>query len=151
MMKKLILTALIGLFSLTGNCQLFGDWHSSFIVMGMSTRLSMNIAEDSVIRLSSPDEEFPSAKMKRIEIKNDSVKFQWSALNLKFAGKYKKDDELIVGEMSQAGMTWETVFTRELQEKLVSGIENRRCELLKKMRAAGPFKPPLHSDSGLSE
>lgn len=119
MMKKLILTALIGLFSLTGNCQLFGEWYSSFIVMGMSTRLSMNIAEDSVIRLSSPDEEFPSAKMNRIEIENDSIKFRWDALNLKFAGKYKKDAELIEGEMHQAGITWETVFTRELKDKLV--------------------------------
>lgn len=119
MMKKLYLTALIILFSLPVNCQLFGEWHSSFIVMGMSNRLSMSITEDSVIKLSSPDEEFRTTKMNRIEIKNDSIKFQWSALNLKFTGKYKKDDELILGEMSQAGMTWETVFTRELQEKLV--------------------------------
>ena len=119
MMKKLFLTALIILFSLPVNCQLFGEWHSSFIVMGMSNRLSMSITEDSVIKLSSPDEEFRTTKMNRIVIDNDSISFRWDALNLKFAGKYKKDLELIVGEMSQAGMTWETIFTRELQEKLV--------------------------------
>ncbi|MFZ9028940.1 MAG: alpha/beta hydrolase family protein [Crocinitomicaceae bacterium] len=117
-MKKLFYTTLIGLFSFTGNCQLFGEWHSSFIVMGMSTRLSMNIAEDSIIQLSSPDEEFPSAKMNRIEINDDSIKFQWTALNLKFAGKYHRKKDEITGEMHQAGISWETLFTRELREKL---------------------------------
>ena len=91
MMKKLFLTALIILFSLPVNCQLFGEWHSSFIVMGMSNRLSMSITEDSVIKLSSPDEEFRTTKMNRIVIDNESISFRWDALNLKFAGKYKKD------------------------------------------------------------
>ncbi len=119
MMKKLILSALIGIFTFSGNCQLFGEWHSSFIVMGISTRLSMTIEEDSTIKLSSPDEEFPVANMKRIRIKDDSIKFEWSALNLKFSGKYSPSEEVIIGEMRQAGISWETVFTRELQEKLI--------------------------------
>lgn len=118
MIKTLILTALLGLFSFTGNSQLFGEWYSSFIVMGMSTRLSMTIEEDSTIKLSSPDEEFPAANMNRIKIKGDSIKFQWSALNLKFAGKYEQSEEAITGVMHQAGISWETIFTRELQEKL---------------------------------
>jgi hypothetical protein len=119
MIKKSILTALFGLFILTGHSQLYGEWHSTFIVMGMSTRLSMTVEEDSTIRLSSPDEEFPSAKMNDVLIEGDSINFQWSKLNLKFGGKYNKSKEVIAGEMHQAGISWDAVFTRELKEKLL--------------------------------
>lgn len=119
MIKNILLIAIVflGAFNITG--QMYGEWHSSFVVMGMSTRLSMNIEEDSTIYVSSPDDEFPQAKMSKTSLREDSIKFQWSALNLKFEGLYHSNGDSIVGQMHQAGISWETVFTRELKDKLI--------------------------------
>ena len=74
------------------------------------TKQMSSIVETPIVEI--PIVEVPVASDSESETKSKVTK-------PKFAGKYKKDDELIVGEMSQAGMTWETIFTLELQEKLV--------------------------------
>lgn len=119
MIKHLALIVLLLLGTQNVSGQLIGDWYSSFIVMGLSTRLSITIEEDSTIFVSSPDDEFPRAKMNKSSIRNDSIRFNWSTLNLSFDGFYYASGDSIVGHMKQAGITWKTVFNRDLREKLV--------------------------------
>lgn len=116
-MKRLSIFVFLLLFLFNSSGQLTGDWHSSFVVMGMSTRVTLSIEKDSSIFLSSPDDEFPKAEMSKASIVNDSIFFRWSALNLKFEGYYFTSGDSIVANMQQAGIDWTAIFTRDLKPK----------------------------------
>lgn len=118
MIRQVLLLILVIVGTLSSSAQLTGEWHSSFVVMGMSTRVTITIEEDSSIYMSSPDDEFPRTKMNKSTVQNDSIQFSWNALNLTFEGYHFAGGDSITGQMHQAGISWSTVFKRELQDKI---------------------------------
>lgn len=119
MMKRFLITLVLSLcFGANSFSQITGKWHSSFVVMGMSTRMTLEIDEDATFYMSSPDEEFPKAKMSKSYIHGDSIGFNWTSIYLDFDGVYYEDGDSIVGEMRQAGLKWSTTFTKTLQDKI---------------------------------
>jgi alpha/beta superfamily hydrolase len=105
-------------FSLLG--QITGTWNSSFIVMGMSKRINLNIEisdKDTAGWIRDPESKSAvKIPIDKLKILNDSLHFSWTAGGLTFNGRYFSIGDTLNGIFHQAGLEWNVHLTREEQE-----------------------------------
>jgi len=102
--------------------QIDGDWYTSFVVMGTSAnmKIEVNSKAPTSIVLSDQDGQFGATPMDDHKINGDSISFGWSAIGLTFDGTFSAEENNIVGTMSQSGISWDVIFTKEPGEKVVA-------------------------------
>lgn len=110
------ITALIlALFPLTLNAQIDGEWYTSFIVMGTTgnVKIEINSTFPSSITLSESDGAFGPIILDDHKVEDKTIYFKWKAINLLFKGVYSQKESIIEGEMNQNGVKWDVIFTKE--------------------------------------
>lgn len=120
-MKYLFCIAILVVSNLTF-CQIEGDWHSSFKVMGSPQRLDISVEHSSeiTIELSFPDfEKSKAIAATEVQFNDDTLSFTAAELNAKYKGVYNANKKLIIGKLKQNGMSFDITFTRDFQEKQV--------------------------------
>ncbi|GAB5416955.1 MAG: alpha/beta fold hydrolase [Crocinitomicaceae bacterium] len=136
-MKQLLLIfVLIPLFS---NAQLFeGKWYSSFTVMGNSMRMNLEVSESPELTVTLINPEMNNGDNGVVcdtaSIEGNQFSFTWKGRNLSYEGTL--ENGVISGTMKQSGVTWEAIFTREVQELI---------QIQRPQNPKGPF--PYTSDS----
>jgi pimeloyl-ACP methyl ester carboxylesterase len=118
-MKQLI--AILVLYTQSVNCQIIGDWHTSFSVAGKTNRMDMfidRVGRDGTLKIGLPD--LPNFEMEVIDnsfILKDTLSFSWEKIGLSFEGNYFSRGDSIFGKMNQSGLEWNVTFIREILEK----------------------------------
>ncbi len=121
---KALLILLIFIGSGQLHAQIEGDWYSSFVVVGKSLSLHMEVESDSSeidVFLTDLDSTFVRQKMSNAKFESNEFYFKWKAINLWFEGKFDSKKNEISGIMTQNDVKWEATFSRNLQaEKSVN-------------------------------
>lgn len=101
--------------------QINGDWYTSFVVMGITANVKMEInsSEPTSIQLTDLDGEFDPTLIEDHKIDGDKITFSWKAIGLSFEGEYSEEENDINGTMEQAGIKWDVEFTKERGEEAV--------------------------------
>lgn len=119
MKKLLIILFLFGINQV--NAQVEGDWYTSFVVVGKSLSLKMQIEQDSAdinVFLTDMDSTFSHQKMSESRFERNKLYFKWKAINLWFEGEFDAKRKEISGIMTQNDVKWETTFTRNIQAEI---------------------------------
>ncbi len=120
-MHKLIIIPFI-LFTFLSSGQIDGTWHTSFVVMGISNRMTMTISNypstPKVIIINPDSEKQKENKMDAVKMSDSTLNFSWSAIALTFKGKYYPQGDSLSGTMSQSGIEWPVCFYREEQASI---------------------------------
>jgi pimeloyl-ACP methyl ester carboxylesterase len=98
-----------------------GLWHSAFTVMGQSFLMDLEVstAKNEVFIINP---ELPGANKfscDDVVMNKHSLSFTWRMGGLQFNGSYAEDGDSLYGKMSQSGLDWEVVFSRNLAVKKV--------------------------------
>ncbi len=98
-----------------------GIWHSAFTVMGQSFLMDLEIvAEKNEVFMINP--ELPGKNRfvcDEVVISGNELSFSWKLGGLQFKGMYEPTGDSLSGKMTQSGLTWEVLFTRNLAVKQV--------------------------------
>ena len=114
---------LIGFFALTAGAQttMNGLWHGTFTVMGQSFLMDLEVFTDKKeVFIINP--EIPGANKfscDDIVMSPTTLAFTWKMGGLQFNGNYAEVGDSLYGKMSQSGLNWDVVFTRNLAVKKV--------------------------------
>lgn len=95
--------------------QIEGTWYTSFVLLGKSLSLKMEISSNSnkyTCHLTDLDSTFVDQKMSETTFKNDTLYFEWTQVNLSFEGILNANEDSISGIMTQNGLKWDVDFTR---------------------------------------
>jgi pimeloyl-ACP methyl ester carboxylesterase len=121
MHKLLIIPFVFFTFLSTG--QIDGTWHTSFVVMGTSNRMTMTISnypEKPKVIIINPDSESQKEnKMDAVKMTDSTLSFSWSAIALTFKGQYFSQGDSLAGTMNQSGIEWPVRFFREEQASII--------------------------------
>ena len=102
--------------------QIDGTWHTSFVVMGTSNRMTMTISnypEKPKVTIINPDSESQKeSKMDAVKMTDSTLSFSWSAIALSFNGHYYSQGDSLAGKMNQSGIEWPVCFFREEQASI---------------------------------
>jgi len=108
---------LLLILPLTGFSQVTGLWHTSFVVMGMSKRLDLNLeitSKDTSGWIKDPESRSATKiPLDEVRLDKDTVLFSWTAGRLSFEGNYFSAVDSIGGVFHQGGLEWNAFFTRE--------------------------------------
>jgi pimeloyl-ACP methyl ester carboxylesterase len=117
-MHKLLLLPFV-LCAFLSISQIDGTWHTSFVVMGTSNRMTMTISnypEKPKVTIINPDSESQKeTKMDAVKMTDSTLSFSWSAIALTFKGQFYPQGDSLAGEMNQSGIEWPVCFFREEQ------------------------------------
>lgn len=102
--------------------QIDGTWHTSFVVMGTSNRMTMTISnypeKPKVIIINPDSESQKETKMDAVKMTDSTLSFSWSAIALTFNGQYYTNGDSLAGTMNQSGIEWPVCFFREEQASI---------------------------------
>jgi pimeloyl-ACP methyl ester carboxylesterase len=109
-------------FTFLSTGQIDGTWHTSFVVMGTSNRMTMTISnypEKPKVIIINPDSESQKEnKMDAVKMTDSTLSFSWSAIALTFKGQYFSQGDSLAGTMNQSGIEWPVCFFREEQASI---------------------------------
>jgi len=102
--------------------QIDGIWHTSFVVMGTSNRMTMTISnypeKPKVIIVNPDSENQKDNKMDAVKMTDSTLSFAWSAIALTYKGQYFAQGDSLSGTMSQSGIEWPVCFYRKEQTSI---------------------------------
>lgn len=116
---RILIIAMVFL-PLVSSAQITGDWFSGFVVMGITANIKMEISETSpsTLYLTEIDGAFGPVLIEDHKIDGDTLRFTWATIGLSYNGTYSDEEKSIIGTMSQHGITWDVVFTKEQGERV---------------------------------